>query len=154
MQIDIISVGSIKEKYAKDAILDYITRINRFCKVCEIVVKDESNSLNESQVLQKEAVKILEKLKENTYLIVLDIDGKMLTSTELSEKVNNIQVSGYSHITFLIGGSLGIDKSIKDKANFRLSFSKMTFPHQLFKVILLEQIYRSFKINNNQKYHK
>lgn len=154
MPIELITVGSIKEKYLKLAIEDYIKRINRFCTVSEIQIKDVTNKISKEEVLKKEANLIKEKINSKTYLIVLDLDAKQLTSEEFSKKINLKLTSGNPHITFLIGGSYGIDDSIKIMASEKISFSKMTFPHQLFKVILLEQIYRGFKISNGHKYHK
>lgn len=154
MQINIISVGNIKEKYLKLAIDDYTSRIKKFAKFQNIELKDESNNLPKDIVLKKECEKIKQALKNNTFIIVMDIQGKEMTSEEFSEKIETLAINGNSHITFIIGGSYGIHGELKEKANLRLSFSRLTFPHQLFRVILLEQIYRSFKIMNNQKYHK
>lgn len=154
MQIDLISVGFIKEKYLVDAIQEYTKRLTKFCTLRQITIKDESNKLTKDEVLKKEAVKINEKIKAKTFLIVLAIEGKQFSSKEFSKTLENLKVQGVSHITFLIGGSYGVDQEIKYKANLLLSFSNLTFPHQLFKVLLLEQIYRSFKIANNEQYHK
>ncbi len=154
MQIDLITVGELKENYLKEAKKEYVKRLSKFCKLNEIVIKDKSNKLPKSIVLQKEAEKINKKLKNNTYIIVLAINGKQLSSIELSQKIDELKTTGFSHITFIIGGSYGLDESIVDNANYILSFSKLTFPHQLFKILLLEQIYRSYKISNNENYHK
>lgn len=150
--IKIITVGSIKEKYLKDAIEEYKKRLSKYTKLEIIEVKDEG-LCPPQQAVQKESEKINKYLSEKDYIITLEIEGKELTSEEFSKKIDEIMIRN-SNITFIIGGSYGIDKSIKDKAKYHLSFSKMTFPHQLFRVLLLEQIYRAFKIMNNESYHK
>lgn len=150
--IKIITVGSIKEKYLKDAIEEYTKRISKYTKIEIIEVKDEGLvEPQKSLILEEE--KIQKHINEKDYIITLEIEGKELTSIELADKLDKIQIE-YPNITFIIGGSYGLSQNIKDKSNFHLSFSKMTFPHQLFRVLLLEQIYRSFKINNNESYHK
>ena len=151
--IKIICVGKIKEKFFDDAIEEYKKRINKYSKLEIIEVSDEATD-NEKIVLSKEKEKLLKVINKSDYNIVLDIDGKELSSIELSNKINNIFTNYNSNITFIIGGSCGVDEEIKNMCDFRLSFSKMTFPHQLFRVVLLEQIYRSFKILNNESYHK
>lgn len=150
--IKIITVGSIKEKYLKDAIEEYQKRLKKYTDLEIIEIKDEG-LLPAKQAMAKEAEKINKHINEKEYIITLEIEGKELTSEELSKKIEDIMIIN-SNITFIIGGSYGIDKSIKDKAKYHLSFSKMTFPHQLFRVLLLEQIYRAFKIMNNESYHK
>ena len=150
--IKIIAVGSIKEKYLKDAIEEYQKRLKKYTDL-EIVEIKEEGLLPAKQAIEKEAEKINKHINEKEYIITLEIEGKELTSEELSKKIEDIMIIN-SNITFIIGGSYGIDKSIKDKAKYHLSFSKMTFPHQLFRVLLLEQIYRAFKIMNNESYHK
>ena len=150
--IKIITVGSIKEKYLKDAIEEYQKRLKKYTDLEIVEIKDEG-LLPAKQAMEKEAEKINKHINEKEYIITLEIEGKELTSEELSKKIEDIMIIN-SNITFIIGGSYGIDKSIKDKAKYHLSFSKMTFPHQLFRVLLLEQIYRSFKIMNNESYHK
>lgn len=150
--IKIITVGSIKEKYLKDAIEEYQKRLKKYTDLEIIEIKDEG-LLPAKQAMEKEAEKINKHINEKEYIITLEIEGKELTSEELSKKIEDIMIIN-SNITFIIGGSYGIDKSIKDKAKYHLSFSKMTFPHQLFRVLLLEQIYRAFKIMNNESYHK
>lgn len=150
--IKIITVGSIKEKYLKDAIEEYQKRLKKYTDLEIVEIKDEG-LLPAKQAMQKEAEKINKHINEKEYIITLEIEGKELTSEELSKKIEDIMIIN-SNITFIIGGSYGIDKSIKDKAKYHLSFSKMTFPHQLFRVLLLEQIYRAFKIMNNESYHK
>ena len=150
--IKIITVGSIKERYLKDAIEEYTKRISKYTKIEIIEVKDEGLvEPQKSLILEEE--KIQKHINEKDYIITLEIEGKELTSIELADKLDKIQIE-YPNITFIIGGSYGLSQNIKDKSNFHLSFSKMTFPHQLFRVLLLEQIYRSFKINNNESYHK
>ena len=150
--IKIITVGSIREKYLKDAIEEYQKRLKKYTDL-EIIEIKEEGLLPAKQAMAKEAEKINKHINEKEYIITLEIEGKELTSEELSKKIEDIMIIN-SNITFIIGGSYGIDKSIKDKAKYHLSFSKMTFPHQLFRVLLLEQIYRAFKIMNNESYHK
>ena len=150
--IKIITVGSIKEKYLKDAIEEYQKRLKKYTDLEIVEIKDEG-LLPAKQAMEKEAEKINKHINEKEYIITLEIEGKELTSEELYKKIEDIMIIN-SNITFIIGGSYGIDKSIKDKAKYHLSFSKMTFPHQLFRVLLLEQIYRAFKIMNNESDHK
>ena len=159
MKITVITVGKIKEKYLRDAIAEYQKRLSRYCKLELLEVADESCDVNASKaeedlVKQREAQRILKLLKPDTYLITLEIEGKQLQSEELAEKIHSLGLSGKSHITFVIGGSLGLDSTLCKKADFALSFSKLTFPHQLMRVILLEQIYRSFRIIHGEPYHK
>lgn len=159
MEINIISVGKIKEDYFKKAIEEYEKRLKAYCRVNFIELKDESEGKNLSDkdidiILDKEGKRILEKIKERSFIIVLDIKGKSIDSVEFSKKINDIMLDGISSIDFIIGGSLGISQEVKDKANYSLSFSKFTFPHKLMKVILMEQIYRAFTIINNKTYHK
>ena len=150
--IRIITVGNIKEKYLKEAIEEYKKRISKYTNIEIIELKDEG-LFEEEKTRRIEAERIEKKIGERDYIITLEIEGKELTSEEFAEKIRTIQIEN-SNITFIIGGSYGLDDSIKNKANLHLSFSKMTFPHQLFRVILLEQIYRAYKINNNESYHK
>ena len=150
--IKIITVGAIKEKYLKDAIEEYKKRISKYVNIEIIEIKDEG-LLDEKTAIKKEAEKIEKYLNNKDYIITLQIEGKQCTSLEFAEKIRNIQIQN-SNITFIIGGSYGLSNTIKDKSNYKLSFSKLTFPHQLFRVILLEQIYRAYKINNNESYHK
>ena len=150
--IKIITVGSIKEKYLKDAIDEDTKRISKYTNIEIIEVKDEG-LVEPTKSLQLEEEKILKHINEKDYIITLEIEGKELSSTELADKLDKITLEA-STITFIIGGSYGLSQNIKDKAKLHLSFSKMTFPHQLFRVLLLEQIYRAFKINNNESYHK
>ena len=150
--IKIITVGSLKEQYLKDAINEYLKRIRKYTNIEIIEVKDEG-LVEKEKALKLEEEKIIKNIQEKDYIITLEIEGKELDSIEFANKIDKIQQE-YSNITFIIGGSYGLSNLIKEKSNYHLSFSKMTFPHQLFRVLLLEQIYRSYKINNNESYHK
>lgn len=150
--IKLITVGSIKEKYLKDAIDEYTKRISKYTKIEIIEVKDEG-LVEPQKSINLEEEKILKHISDKDYIITLEIEGKQLSSEELADKLDRIQLES-STIAFIIGGSYGLSQNIKEKAKLHLSFSKMTFPHQLFRVLLLEQIYRSYKINNNESYHK
>ena len=150
--IKIICVGKIKEKYLKDMVEEYTKRLSKYSKL-EIIELDDEGLDNEVVVMRKEKEKILKYLDLKSYIILLDREGKEISSLDLSKKINDITIYN-SNITFIIGGSYGVDKEIKDKANEIISFSKLTFPHQIFRVLLLEQIYRSYKIINNETYHK
>lgn len=159
MNIDIICVGKIKEKYLVDAISEYSKRLSRYCNLHILEVSDEKTEENAPEaVCEKikllEAKKIEKHIKKDAMLVTLEINGKMLTSEELAGTINKWGIDGFSDIQFVIGGSIGLHNSIINKAKFHLSFSKMTFPHQLMRLILLEQIYRSYRINNNEPYHK
>ena len=159
MKITIISVGKIKEKFFDDAIKEYSKRLSKYCKLNIVEVKDEKTKENASQteediVKETEGKRILEKISDSSKVIALAIEGKELDSVELAKEIDNFRISGTSDVTFVIGGSLGLHKTVLDRADMKLSFSKMTFPHQLMRVILLEQIYRSFRIINNEPYHK
>ena len=150
--IKIICVGKIKEKYLVEAVNEYKKRLSKYTKL-EIIEVNDVNIDNIDISLSKEKELIEKYIDDKDYVITLEIEGNMLTSLEFAQKLNDIYNTN-SNITFIIGGSNGIHKDIKERSNYRLSFSKMTFPHQLFRVNLLEQIYRSFKINNNETYHK
>ena len=159
MKITLITVGKIKEKYLKDAIAEYSKRLNRYCKLEIVEVADEKTPDNASDTVEdairdKEGERILKYIKEDVYVITLEIAGKMLTSEEMAEKIDKLGVQGTSHIIFIIGGSIGLGREILKRSDYALSFSKMTFPHQLMRVILLEQIYRSYRIMNHEPYHK
>lgn len=159
MNIDIICVGKIKEAYFRDGIAEYQKRMSRYAKVKIIEVQDEKTINGQSKalddiVLQTEAERIIKNIKEDAYIVTLEIQGKQLTSEELSQRIAELQVSGVSIIQFIIGGSLGLHDSVISKADMHLSFSKMTFPHQMMRMILLEQIYRSYRIIHNEPYHK
>ena len=150
--IKIICVGKIKEDYLNKGIDEYKKRISKYHNI-EIYELQDEGLRDKQTTIKKEKKKILKIINSKDYLIVLDINGKEMNSIQLAKKIDEIFISN-SNITFIIGGSYGIDDSIKDLANLKLSFSKLTFPHQLFRIILLEQIYRAFKINNNEEYHK
>ena len=159
MKITVITVGKIKEKYLKDAIAEYSKRLSKYCKLEIIEVADEKTPDNASGVVEdsirsKEAERILKYVKDDAYVITLEIGGKQLSSEELADKIDKLGVQGTSHIIFIIGGSIGLGKEVLVKSNYALSFSKMTFPHQLMRVILLEQVYRSYRIISNEPYHK
>ncbi len=150
--IKIIVVGQLKEKYLKDAIEEYTKRLKKYTNIEIIEVKDEG-LVEESKAIRLEAEKIKKHLHEKDYLIALEIEGKQFTSIDFAKKLNDIFITN-SNVVFLIGGSYGLAEELKKPARLHLSFSKMTFPHQLFRVLLLEQIYRAYKINNNESYHK
>ena len=150
--IKIICVGKIKEKYLEDAINEYKKRISKYHNL-EIVELPDEGTNDIKVALKKEKEKILKVLNPKDYIITLEIEGKEDTSVEFAKRLDNLFIEN-SNITFIIGWSYGIDDEIKNMSNHKLSFSKMTFPHQLFRLILLEQIYRAFKINNNEEYHK
>ena len=150
--IKIITVGSIKENYFKEAIEEYLKRLHKYMSVEIIEVKDEGFDELEKNI-KLEAERIQKYISEKDYIITLEIEGKSYTSEEFAKKLDQILIEN-SNITFIIGGSYGLSDTIKEKASLHLSFSKMTFPHQLFRVILLEQIYRAFKINHHENYHK
>lgn len=159
MQITVVSVGKIKEKYWEAAISEYTKRLSKYCHLKIIEVPDEKTVENASEIVnlqirEKEGQRILQKISEDTYVITLEIEGKMLSSEELSKKMALTMVGGISHITFVIGGSLGLSEQVTKRADFHLSFSKMTFPHQMMRVVLLEQIYRAFRIYYHEPYHK
>ncbi len=152
-------MGKIKEKYFTLGIDEYTKRLSRYCKLEIIEVPDEKTPDNASeneelQIKAKEGDKLLRYIKDNAYVIALAIEGKMLTSEELSEKMEQLGVNGDSNVVFVIGGSLGLDKRILDRADYKLSFSKMTFPHQMMRMVLLEQVYRGYRIMKGEPYHK
>ncbi len=150
--IKIICLGNIKESYLSDAIKEYKKRLSKYCEL-NIIELDDVGIDDSKVALKKEEEKILKVLNPKDYIITLEIEGKELTSPEFSKKIEETLIYN-SNITFIIGGSFGLSDEIKKLSNFKLSFSKMTFPHQLFRVILLEQLYRAFKIINNETYHK
>ena len=159
MRITILTVGKIKEKYLRDAIAEYSKRLSRYAKLEIIEVADEKTPDNASETVEtniknKEAERLLKYIRDDDYLITLEIKGKQLTSEELAQKIDVLGVQGTSHIIFAIGGSLGLGEEVLKRSNYALSFSKMTFPHQLMRVILLEQIYRSYRIISGEPYHK
>lgn len=150
--IKIICVGKIKEEFFKQAIKEYEKRIKKYTNI-KIIEVEDINLNNEKLIKQKEKEQIIKHIEKKDYIITLEIEGKQLTSVELSQQIEKIEQIN-SNITFIIGGSYGLDETIKNMSDYKLSFSKLTFPHQLFRVILLEQIYRSYKIKNNESYHK
>ena len=159
MKITLITVGKIKEKYLKDAIAEYSKRLGRYCKLEIIEVADEKTPDQASETVEegiraKEGERILKYIKDDMYVVTLEISGKMLSSEELAEKINSLGLAGKSSIAFVIGGSIGLGKEVLSRSDYALSFSKMTFPHQLMRVILLEQVYRSYRIINGEPYHK
>lgn len=159
MKITIITVGKIKEKYWKEAISEYEKRLGKYCRLEILEVADEktpdhASEIAENQIRDKEGGRISRYLRDDAYVIVLAIQGGMLDSVELSDKINTLGIQGKSHIIFVIGGSLGLSDEILARADYQLSFSRMTFPHQLMRVILLEQIYRSYRIIQGEPYHK
>ena len=159
MKINIICVGKLKEKYLKDAIDEYSKRLKRFCTFSIIELPDEKISDNPSEaeerkVLKTEGEKILKAIQSDDYVFALCVEGKEISSEKFAKELSNLMLSGKSTVDFVIGGSLGLDDAVKNRSDYRLSFSPMTFPHQLMRVILSEQIYRCFKINSNEKYHK
>ena len=159
MQIDIICVGKVKEQYLRDAIAEYFKRLGRYCKLNILEVADEKTPEHasegvERQIKAKEGERIAKHIKPGAYVIALAIDGQQVTSEGFARKIDQLGIQGVSHIQFVIGGSIGMDDAILRQANYKLSFSKMTFPHQLMRVILLEQVYRAYKINAHEPYHK
>ena len=158
MNINIVAVGSIKEKVFKDAVSEYAKRLSRYVKLNIIEVKDEktpamASALEEEKIKEVESERILSKLP-NSYVVALTIDGKKYSSEELAKRMEKYDILSKGNLSFIIGGSLGLHKSVIDRADEKLSFSEMTFPHQLMRVILLEQIYRAYRIRNNEPYHK
>ncbi|MCC2826209.1 23S rRNA (pseudouridine(1915)-N(3))-methyltransferase RlmH [Faecalicatena orotica] len=159
MKITCVVVGKIKEKYFTDAIKEYSKRLGRYCKLEIVELADEktpdgASEAEEQAIREKEGERILKALKDDAYVIALAIEGKMLDSVELSRKIESLGISGTSHIAFVIGGSLGLAPAVMKRADYALSFSRMTFPHQLMRVVLLEQLYRSYRIMKNEPYHK
>lgn len=159
MKITVIAVGKIKEKYLVEAIKEYSKRLSRYCKLEIMEVADEktpdgASRAMEDQIREKEGERILKSVREGSYVIALAIEGKMLSSEELAGQMEQYGIDGISQLTFIIGGSLGLSGKVLKRADKLLSFSRMTFPHQLMRVILLEQVYRSYRIINGEPYHK
>lgn len=159
MKITVVCVGKVKEKFYRDAIAEYEKRLSKYCRLEIIEVADEktpdgASEAMEEQIKAREGARILEKIKPDAFVCTLEIGGKKLSSEGLSEWMKRLTVSGNSHIAFIIGGSLGLHKTVTERSDMALSFSDMTFPHQLMRVILLEQIYRGFRIMNGEPYHK
>lgn len=159
MKVTLLTVGKVKEKFYVQAIEEFSKRLGRYCKLEIVEVADEktpdnASALMEDQIRQKEGERLIKYIREDAYVIALAIDGKMRSSEELAAHLEKLGVGGVSHIQFIIGGSLGLSPQVLGRANERLSFSKMTFPHQLMRVILLEQIYRAYRIMTGAPYHK
>lgn len=160
LRINIICIGKIKEKYFTDAINEYAKRLSAFCKFQIVELAEEKirrNIPNISQieeVIESEGKRIMQKINAGDYVVAMCIEGKMLSSEELSKTLDGVQINGKSTVDFIIGGSYGLSQAIKSRADLRLSMSKMTFPHQMARMILSEQIYRAFEISTNGKYHK
>lgn len=158
LNINIVCIGKIKENYLKDAISEYSKRLSKFCNLNIIELLDEKlpNKINDSiinEIKNKECNKMIQAIKKDSYIICLDLKGKEFSSEEFSKKIDNIALNFNSSITFVIGGTLGLNQEILSLANEKICFSKMTFPHQLIRVFLLEQLFRAFKISNNETYH-
>ncbi|MCI8783789.1 23S rRNA (pseudouridine(1915)-N(3))-methyltransferase RlmH [Lachnospiraceae bacterium 48-21] len=159
MRITLVTVGKIKEKYLRDAVAEYVKRLGKYCKLEIIEVADEktqerASETEEMAVRSKEGERILKHVKEDAYVITLEIQGNQISSEELADKIEGLGVQGKSHVVFIIGGSIGLGMEVMKRSDYALSFSRMTFPHQLMRVILLEQIYRGFRIFNGEPYHK
>ncbi|CRK82476.1 23S rRNA (pseudouridine(1915)-N(3))-methyltransferase RlmH [Neobacillus massiliamazoniensis] len=159
MNISIVTVGKLKEKYLKQGIDEYVKRLSAYAKIEVIEVADEKapeelSEMEMIQVKQKEGERILAKVAQDTYVIALAINGKLRSSEELADSLDKLATYGKSKIAFIIGGSLGLSEEVLSRANEHLSFSRMTFPHQLMRLILVEQIYRAFRINRGEPYHK
>lgn len=159
MNVTVIAVGKLKEKYWQDAVKEYSKRLGKYCRfniveVRESLLRGNPSAADEEAVKIAEGQEILSKIKSSDYVITLEIKGKGLSSTELAKRIDDLAIMGKSSIVFVIGGSLGLSQEVSSRADFKLSFSAMTFPHQMMRVILLEQIYRSFKIIRNETYHK
>lgn len=159
MKLTLLTVGKIKEPYLRDAVSEYSKRLSKYCRLEIVEVADErtpekAGPALEEGIRQKEGQRLLRHIRDDMFVITLEIQGNMLTSEQLAEKINRLGLGGTSSIAFVIGGSIGLSKEVSQRADYKLSFSKMTFPHQLMRVILLEQIYRSFKIQRGETYHK
>lgn len=159
MKVTIVCVGRIKEKFYKDALTEYEKRLGKYCKFEIVEVADEmtpdgASTAQEEQIKEKEAIRILSKIKDDAYVCTLEIAGKRLSSERFAEWIEKAAINGKSSLVFVIGGSLGLHSSVSERTDFALSFSDMTFPHQLMRVILSEQIYRAFRIINGEPYHK
>lgn len=159
MNITLITVGKIKEKFLKDAVDEYTKRLSRYCKIKIVELQDEKTPDNASEkdmlsIKEKEGNSILKNIKDSMFVIALDLKGQNLSSEQFARYIEALGVKGESHIAFIIGGSLGISQKVLERANYKLCFSKMTFPHQLFRVMLLEQIYRGYRIVKGEPYHK
>ncbi|MBM6761389.1 23S rRNA (pseudouridine(1915)-N(3))-methyltransferase RlmH [Megamonas hypermegale] len=158
MKISIVAAGKIKEKYLRDGIAEFTKRLKpftqiEFLEINEEKMKDNPSPAEKAAVLKTEGERLLKKVPAGSYLIVLDVVGKAISSEELSQKIDTLTLNGHSHITFLIGGAFGLSQEIRDRADERISFSRMTFTHQMIRLLLIEQIYRAFKISRGEKYH-
>lgn len=159
MKITVITVGKLKEKFFREAVSEYEKRLGRYCKLALFEAADEktpdkASEIQREQILQREGERILRLLPEGAYVVTLEIEGRKFTSEAFASKIERLGVGGVGHIAFVIGGSLGLHHAIKARADLPVSFSDMTFPHQLMRVVLLEQIYRAFRIINGEPYHK
>ena len=159
LRINVICVGKIKEKYLQDAIQEYSKRLSKYCTLNIVELNDEKvpQNLNDSlinQIKEKESNNIISHIDKNSYVLALDLKGKQYSSEDFSKKINDISLNSSSSITFIIGGTLGLSENVLNNSNELICFSKMTFPHQLIRVFLLEQIFRAFKISNNETYHR
>ena len=159
LHINIICIGKLKEKYLQDALSEYSKRLSKYCNLNIIELPDEKlpNNLNDSlinQIKQKESNNILSHIERGSYVLALDLKGKQFSSEEFSKKITDISLNSFSSITFIIGGTLGLYENVLKNSNELICFSKMTFPHQLIRIFLLEQIFRAFKISNNETYHR
>ena len=159
LNIKLVVVGKLKEKFHKEEVNEYLKRLSKYAKVSIIEVDEEKIKDNSSQkeneiILVKEGNNVLKQIKDNEYLFLLDLHGKEISSEEFAKKINDLPSLNYSTITFVIGGSLGVSEALRNRSNFKLKLSPMTFTHQMTRIIILEQIYRAFKINNNEVYHK
>lgn len=159
MKITVVAVGKIKEKYLRDAVSEYCRRLSKYCKLDIVEVADEktpdrAGDTVETMIRAKEAERILKQIREDAYVITLEIGGRQLSSEELAGTIEELGIRGTSHIVFVIGGSIGLGEEVMQRSDFALSFSRMTFPHQLMRVVLLEQVYRSYRIIHREPYHK
>lgn len=159
MKVTVIAVGKIKEKYLKDAIAEYSKRLGKYCKLEIIETVDEKTPDNASEaeeelIRTKESQRILKHIRPDAYVVTLEIEGEQMASEQFAEKIRRLGVQGISHVVFVIGGSIGLGREVRARSDLALSFSKMTFPHQLMRAILLEQVYRGFRIINGEPYHK
>ncbi|MCI9345627.1 MAG: 23S rRNA (pseudouridine(1915)-N(3))-methyltransferase RlmH [Lachnospiraceae bacterium] len=159
MKITVITVGKLKEKFFREAVSEYEKRLGRYCKLeireaADEKTPDKASEIQQEQILQREGERILKLLPEGAYVVTLEIEGRKFTSEAFASKIGRLGVGGVGHIAFVIGGSLGLHHAIKERADLPVSFSDMTFPHQLMRVVLLEQIYRAFRIINGEPYHK
>lgn len=159
MKIKVVTVGKLKEKYLKDGIAEYTKRISRFAKLEMIELTDEktpdkASELENQKILETEGARILSKVRERDFVVVLAIEGKIFSSEDFSKQLEQASIKGYSTLTFIIGGSLGLAPIVKNRANLSVSFGRLTLPHQLMRLVLVEQIYRAFTIQQGSPYHK